>query len=409
MFERLCTLLWRLYPAEFRRAYGSEALQLIKDRLDHERGAVLRMRLLFDLAADLFKTSLSWQPPAPQLARVDGAPRFVFIEAHRPRPQAMVAGSCASMAMLATFTLLFQPRVFPPAPAQLGEGSGDPYATSDAAESVEQPLASSSNGGSASCEAGGDAPLAFERISIVPARASEPATMRLRVLANGDLSARSVPVPLLVGYAYDVPLNPSPRLTGLPEWRETYDIEAKAPSAALRPAVSESDRHRASKARVRALLADRFKLVMRAKEEWTSVYALTAGRGGARLSRSTIAEHDCVYDTGAPASCHTFVNGRGHPLQAAAVTMDDVARYIENWADQPVVNRTGMDGLFAVSSEGWRPMRLPSPPTGANPAGGFDDLPTVFSVLEKLGLELRPQEAIVPFCTVERIERPAAQ
>ena len=140
MFEQLCVSLLRLYPAEFRRAYGDEALQLIRDRARQERGVLLRGRLLFDLAADLFKTSLSWQPPAPELARVDGAPRFVLIDGHRPRPQAMMAGTVTSMAMLVTFGLLFEPRVFPPAPAQLGEGSGEPRGF-EASESSDQQVA----------------------------------------------------------------------------------------------------------------------------------------------------------------------------------------------------------------------------------------------------------------------------
>jgi hypothetical protein len=57
---------------------------------------------------------------------------------------------------------------------------------------------------------------AFEAISIKPARAGDPRHMRLRVLPNGDLNATGVPVLMLLGYAYDVPLNPSPRLSGLP-------------------------------------------------------------------------------------------------------------------------------------------------------------------------------------------------
>jgi uncharacterized protein (TIGR03435 family) len=89
--------------------------------------------------------------------------------------------------------------------------------------------------------------------------------------------------------------------------------------------------------------------------------------------------------------------------------MDDLAQYIENWADLPVVNRTAVSGLFAVKTEGWIPMRLPPPPPENAPAAGFDDLPTIFTVLRKLGLELKKQEATVPVYTVERIERPAGE
>jgi len=227
---------------------------------------------------------------------------------------------------------------------------------------------------------------AFEVISIKPARSGDPRNMRMRVLPNGDLNASAVPVLLLLRYAYDVPVNPSPRLSGLPESEKRGRIQGM----------------------IRGLLADRFKLVMRVEQKTMPVYALTVASGGPNLQKSTIAEKDCILDTGTPESCHNFVMGRGHPLNARAINMDDLAQYIENWTDLPVVNRTAVSGLFAVETEGWTPMRLPPPPPGSPPAARFDDLPTIFTVLRKLGLELKRQEDILPVYTVERIERPAA-
>jgi hypothetical protein len=125
MFERFCALLLRIYPAGFRRAYGREAAQLVRDRARHEQGAVLRARLLMDLAIDLFATwRRGWQPATPLVARFDGAPRFDIIEVHGPRPEALAAGMLTSMLLFASFTLLFQPKTLPNRPAQLGEGSG---------------------------------------------------------------------------------------------------------------------------------------------------------------------------------------------------------------------------------------------------------------------------------------------
>jgi uncharacterized protein (TIGR03435 family) len=251
---------------------------------------------------------------------------------------------------------------------------------------------------------------AFEVISIKPARSGDPRNMRMRVSPNGDLSASAVPLVLLVSYAYDVPVNPSPRLSGLPGWGETYDIEAKAPANAVPAGRPDGDNRRRMQGMVRGLLADRFKLVMRVEQKTMPVYALTVASGGPNLQKSQIAEKDCIFDTGTPESCHNFIVGRGHPLDAGAINMDDLAHYIENWADLPIVNRTALSGLFAVETEGWRPMRLPPPPPSGNPpAAGFDDLPTIFSVLRKLGLELRQQEATVPVYTVEHIERPAGE
>jgi len=209
---------------------------------------------------------------------------------------------------------------------------------------------------------------AFEAISIKPSRSGDPRTMRVRVLPNGDLVASAVPLPLLLRYAYDVPINPSPRLSGVPDWRETFDIDAKASVDAIPSGLPVSERRARLQRMIRTLLADRFKLVMRVEQKTMSVYALTVASGGPNLQKSTIAERDCAIDTGNPEGCHNFIMGRGHPLRAGAIDMDDLAQYIENWTDLPVVNRTGVNGLFAVETQGWNPMRLPICPTNRSTA-----------------------------------------
>ena len=128
MFEQLCALLLRRYPAEFQRAYGREAWQLIRDRARDERSATLRLRLLYDLVSDLFATSLQrWHGRSALMAAAesrDGTPRFHIIEVQPRRPEWYAAGMLSSMLMFASFTFLFQPANFPNAPGQLGEGSG---------------------------------------------------------------------------------------------------------------------------------------------------------------------------------------------------------------------------------------------------------------------------------------------
>ena len=248
----------------------------------------------------------------------------------------------------------------------------------------------------------------FATITIKPARSSDARNARMQVRPNGDLVASAVPVIRLLSYAYDVPVNPSPRLSRLPDWTETYDIEAKAVANAIPPGLQGSEVRSRIRQMIRGLLADRFRLVMRTENKTMSVYALTVASGGPNLQKSAIAEEDCTFDAGQQA-CHDFVNGLGHPLNSKAIDMDDVANYISNWTDLPVVNRTMLSGLFTVNTEGWVPMRLPPPPPNSTPdAKAFAGLPTIFSVLGKLGLELKRQEEILPVYTVERIERPAA-
>jgi uncharacterized protein (TIGR03435 family) len=226
-------------------------------------------------------------------------------------------------------------------------------------------------------------------------------------LPGGDLIARGVSVIRLLSYAYGVPVNPSPRLSPLPDWtvRDKYDIEAKA-SANDSPNVNDSSARGRIQPIIRELLADRFRLVMRVERKTMSVYALTVATGGPKLQKSALSENDCTLNTD-PQVCHSFGPGLGHPLSAKAIDMDDLSHYIENWTDLPVVNRTELSGLFTVNTEGWVPMRLPPPPPNAAAAGNpFAGLPTIFTVLGKLGLDLKRQQAPMPVYTVERIERP---
>src|SRR5436189_1085190 len=250
---------------------------------------------------------------------------------------------------------------------------------------------------------------AFATITIEPARSADPRNARVEVLPNGDLIASAVPVITLLSYACDVPVNPSPRLSPLPDWtpREKYDIEAKAPANAIPPSLQDSEVRSRIQQMIRGLLADRFRLVMRVENKTMSVYALTVANGGPKLQNSAIAEKGCTFDTD-PEACHNFVGGLGHPLNAKAIDMDDLVHYIGNWTDLPVVNRTALSGLFTVKTEGRVPMRVPPPPPNANSAvDPFAGLPTIFTVLGGLGLQLKREQDVLPLYTVERIDHPA--
>jgi hypothetical protein len=142
MFESACSLLLRLYPAEFRRAYGREAIQLMRDRARHERGVLLRIRLFMDLAIDLVATSLhGWHAAKPSLAQVDGAPRFDIIAVRGPRPEALAVGLFTSIVMFAIFTLSFQPTVSRSAPAHVGKASASAKPGAGPNHSAQAPVA----------------------------------------------------------------------------------------------------------------------------------------------------------------------------------------------------------------------------------------------------------------------------
>lgn len=251
-------------------------------------------------------------------------------------------------------------------------------------------------------------PHSLSMVTIKPAHSGTTSNGHVQLLRDGTVVAKSISTVTLLSYAYDVPVNGSPQLTVLPDWtvRERYDIEARSAAAPVPPGLPDRELRSRMKAIVRDLLAERFKLVVQVKHVRMPVYALTTANGGLRLERSALLEQDCI--SNASADCHNFTGGLGHPLNATAIDIDDIAHYIANWTDLPVVNRTRVDGLFRVHTEGWVPMRLPPPPpNGETAMNPFAGLPTIFAVLGKLGLELNRQEDILPVYTVEHIERPA--
>jgi uncharacterized protein (TIGR03435 family) len=245
----------------------------------------------------------------------------------------------------------------------------------------------------------------FATIDVKPAGSVDPQSIRVRVLPNGDLIGTAVNAITLISEGYGVPANPSERLSTLPPWvySERYDIEAKAPPSAKQMNPSDGNTWKLVCDMFRQVLADRFHLVMRTENRTMPVYALVVARGGPKLQQSNLSH--CIFDT-AQDGCHSFLIGFGHPLNARAVDMDDLARYIENWTDLPAVNRTSLTGVFTISTEGWRPMRLPPPPPNGAGNVDFTRVQTIDTALSGLGLELHKEVATLPVYTVEQIQRP---
>jgi bla regulator protein blaR1 len=262
---------------------------------------------------------------------------------------------------------------------------------------------------------------AFEVTSVKPNTSPDFRNMGIKTEPNGRLTATGVPLRMLISMAYDVPLNPTGRLSGAPDWtiEERFDIAATAPEGAFPPGMPPVEARHKMQAMLRSLLADRFKLAVRHDTKDLPVYELTVAKGGPKLEKSAMEEKDCPIGPTDGITCHNFNGGMGRGLHAKAVTMKDLAGFIENWTDLPVLDKTGLDGLYAMETEGWLPMRLPPPPppgAAVNPnprPSGDGDMtdparPTLFMVLQKLGLELKQQKGPVDIYIVEHIEPPAA-
>lgn len=146
MSERIFAFLLRLYPAHFRQQYGTEAIQLLRDRLRDERGAGQRLRLWIDLLADFaaglpqaYRNSYAATAPLPQPG--NGLPAFRMLEEEPLRPGSVLAGSVVAIAAVAAFVFVMNHAAayhsFSGASPRLGAASGG-FEANDAAQNAAE-------------------------------------------------------------------------------------------------------------------------------------------------------------------------------------------------------------------------------------------------------------------------------
>jgi len=247
---------------------------------------------------------------------------------------------------------------------------------------------------------------AFEVASVKPTK-SDSRGFDLEFAPSGRFTARGIPLLFLVSTAYNVPFR-GPRLKGLDKEiaEERYDVEANAEPGAIPAAASKLVREAKMKLMLQRLLEDRFKMKVLREAKVMPVYAVVVGKNGPKLTKAKIEEKDCP-ESG-QGQCHEFGGGMGRGLHAQAVNMQDLVDAVSNWADRPVVNRTDLEGLFQIDTEGWVPMQ-PRPP-GGNPdeEKAFADpmRPTLYMIFDRLGLKMESSTGPIETITVLHVEKP---
>lgn len=223
----------------------------------------------------------------------------------------------------------------------------------------------------------------------------------------GRLTVNCRTVRSLIQQAYDLyatgkadPANPMiPRLPieGGPAWIDTdrYSIEAKTETpqeqAMMRGPM------------VQALLEDRFRLKLHRATREAPVYALTVAKGGLKLPRTV--DGSCtpfVAATPAPAGkpwcvfSRSVRKGPNVTWEANGLSLDAFSQALG--LDRPVIDQTGVAGIFDF--------HLEFSPEGGDP----DDTargPSIFTVLERLGLKLEPAKGPCAFLIIDSVERPS--
>jgi uncharacterized protein (TIGR03435 family) len=258
---------------------------------------------------------------------------------------------------------------------------------------------------------------AFGAASIKPSKATDFRREEIKFLPGGRIVATNYPLQVLIAGAYHLPYQ-SPRLVGGPDWvrSDRYDLEASPDSESLPAGLSAEVQRARMRLMLQRLLADRFQLTMRRETRELPVYAMVMAKNGLKLQKSKIEEKDCFNTLSGtskqppnmPVSCHALLGGQGRGLHGRAIDMSDLAVFVENYTDRPVIDNTGVKGLFQIDTTGWIPLRQKPPAPGAKGEDGsdLDTMPSLFTVFAGLGLKLEPQRAPVEIFVIDHVERP---
>lgn len=243
-------------------------------------------------------------------------------------------------------------------------------------------------------EAQAQAP-SFEAIAV-----KESSGARIPIQWQGPrFVAGGVPLQTLLAVAYQVPAY---QLAELPEWVRSVRWEISALASRV-PAQAER------MPLLRALLAERFRIVVRTETQERPLYLLTLARSDGRLGPGlTPTTIDCIAlatkraagtaPAGGP-ECRVSVGPgaymrEGVPLAALSDVLTSVLQ-------RPVVDKTGLTGFFNIELR-YRPVTAAA---GA-PAAPSDAPDLVTAVTEQLGLKLESARGPMPVTVFDRLERP---
>jgi uncharacterized protein (TIGR03435 family) len=267
-------------------------------------------------------------------------------------------------------------------------------------------------------QTGGASPT-FEVASVKPNKSGDARVM-LGIQPGGRFTATNVSLRMLIRTAYQLQ---DFQIVGGPGWisSDRFDLVAKAEGNL--PPTAPGGPPGPLQLMLRALLAERFSLVVhedtRELPTYALVHARTDRRLGPQLRRSEI---DCAQVAGARGRGGLPVpppQPGGRPvcgirigpgqLSAGGIPLVQFATALAPFVQRVIVDQTGLSGNFDVDLS-WTPDQMPqgAPPQGASPLPPIDpNGPSIFTaVQEQLGLKLESERGPVSVLVIDRVEQP---
>jgi uncharacterized protein (TIGR03435 family) len=208
------------------------------------------------------------------------------------------------------------------------------------------------------------------------------------VLRGGRYDLRNATMLDLIRAAYDV--DPD-TVVGGPIWleRDRFDVIAKAPPSTSPAIVREM---------LQALLAERFKLVIRRETRPMPGYALTVAKGKSKLKEASgQGLPGCQFEPQNPAAGvlpYVMFSCRNITMEAFAQNLRGIAgTYLSN----PVIDQTGLKGSWDFDIKLTTQQRLAQ--------AGADGITIFDAVEQQLGLKLEAQKVPTPVILVDSVNQ----
>jgi uncharacterized protein (TIGR03435 family) len=201
--------------------------------------------------------------------------------------------------------------------------------------------------------------------------------------SHGMIDAGNVTLKRCIIGAYGIGPN---QVVGGPDWIDSVRFKI----------VAKSDQPKAGDEMLmlmlQSLLQERFRLVLHRETRLMPALVLEVGKRGSKLERSE----------GGEAKTDSIGSGRMAQIDARNTSMDRFANVLSRQMDLPVVNRTGLDGVFNLKLR-W----MPQSARQGKPADGALEEASIFTAIqEQLGLRLRAQKVPLEVVVIEHAEMP---
>ena len=200
---------------------------------------------------------------------------------------------------------------------------------------------------------------------------------------HGRLDGQNVTLQRCIIGAYGVGPN---QVVGSPDWvySDRWDIMAKVDQPIDDDAILNQ--------MLQALLGDRFKLALHRDKKVLPAYVLEVDKKGPKMEKADGGDSVTNTNTG---------RAGGVTITASNTDMDLLAQMLARKMDLPVVDQTGLAGVFNFTLH-WTPDTV-------RPPEARDDDVSIFAALpEQLGLRLRSAKVPVDVLVIDHAEMPTA-